>query len=120
MKPHNPVRGEIWTVDFDPTRGAEIRKTRPAVVISRDKIGRLPLRIVVPLTDWKPYYADAPWFVQVPASSLNGLSKDSGADGFQVKSISEDRFAGKLGDLTPEQLDEGVATVALCIGAFDR
>ena len=44
-------RGEIWTVRFDPSEGAEIRKVRPAVVISVDTVGLLPLRIVVPLTD---------------------------------------------------------------------
>jgi len=51
-----PKRGEIWLVDFDPSIGAEIRKVRPAVVVSLDTIGRLPLRMVVPITDWKPLY----------------------------------------------------------------
>jgi mRNA interferase MazF len=46
-----PKRGEIWLVDFDPAMSAEIRKVRPAVVVSLDAIGRLPLRIVVPITD---------------------------------------------------------------------
>jgi mRNA-degrading endonuclease toxin of MazEF toxin-antitoxin module len=41
-----PSRGEIWLVDFDPAVGAEIRKLRPALVISVDTIGRLPLRMV--------------------------------------------------------------------------
>src|SRR5579864_3093026 len=50
-----PKRGEIWLNDFDPAVGAEIQKIRPAVVISMDNIGRLPLRMVVPVTDWKSY-----------------------------------------------------------------
>lgn len=48
-----PRRGEVWMVDFDPAVGAEIRKLRPAVVISVDAVGRLPLRLVAPGTDWK-------------------------------------------------------------------
>ncbi len=64
-----PRRGEIWLVDFDPAVGAEIHKIRPAVVISLDTIGRLPLRPVVPITDWKPQYGSYPWFVELPASS---------------------------------------------------
>jgi mRNA interferase MazF len=72
-----PKRGEIWLVDFDPAVGAEIRKIRPAVIISMDTIGRLPLRMVVPVTDWKPQYASLPWFVELPASPTNGLAKDS-------------------------------------------
>src|SRR5437899_7098113 len=94
-----PRRGEVWLIDFDPAVGAEIRKIRPAVVVSLDTVGRLPLRIVVPLTDWKPQYANYPWFVEVPASPQNGLSKDSGADAFQVKSVSENRFVRQLGQV---------------------
>ena len=52
-----PRRGELWMVDFDPAVGAEIRKLRPAIVISVDAVRRLPLRLVVPVTDWKPSYA---------------------------------------------------------------
>ena len=44
-----PSRGEIWLVDFDPSIGSEIRKVRPALVVSLDSIGRLPLRLVVPI-----------------------------------------------------------------------
>ena len=49
-----PLRGEVWKVNFSPSVGAEIQKVRPAVVLSLDVVGRLPLRIVVPITDWKP------------------------------------------------------------------
>ena len=49
-----PNRGEIWLVDFDPAVGAEIRKLRPALVISVNTMRRLPLWTVVPITDWKP------------------------------------------------------------------
>jgi hypothetical protein len=59
-----PKRGEIWLVDFDPAVGAEIRKIRPAVVINVDNIGRLPLRMVVPVTDWKPLYASFPFSIE--------------------------------------------------------
>lgn len=92
-----PKRGDVWLVHFDPTIGAEIRKVRPAVVISVAGVGRLPLRNVVPLTDWKPHYAQASWLAAVPAAAANGLSKDSGADAFQVKSVSERRFVRRLG-----------------------
>jgi mRNA interferase MazF len=47
-------------VQFGPSVGAEIRKIRPAVVISLDTVGRLPLRIVVPLTDWQDAFAKLP------------------------------------------------------------
>jgi mRNA interferase MazF len=103
-------------VDFDPAVGAEIRKVRPAVVISMDTIGRLPLRMAVPITDWKPPYAQFPWFVKLPASPTNGLAKDSGADAFQTKSVSVNRFARLLGRITSVQLDEIASAIALCVG----
>ena len=112
-----PKRGEIWLIDFDPSVGAEIQKMRPAVVISVDTIGRLPLRIIVPLADWKTQYANYPWFVELPASSTNGLAKDSGADAFQTKSVSHARFVRLLGKATTAQLDDIASAIALCVGS---
>ncbi|MCI0642703.1 MAG: type II toxin-antitoxin system PemK/MazF family toxin [Gemmataceae bacterium] len=112
-----PKRGEVWQIDFDPAAGAEIRKVRPGVVISVDTVGRLPLRMVVPLTDWKPVYAQYPWFVEIPASSANGLAKDSGADAFQTKSLSITRIVRRLGALAKTQQDAIANAIALCVGA---
>ena len=112
-----PQRGEIWLIDFEPAVRAEIRKIRPALVVSLDTIGRLPLRIVVPITDWKLHHARFPWFVKLPATPANRLAKDSGADTFQTKSVAESRFVRWLGNVTPTQLDEVASTIALCVGA---
>ena len=112
-----PKRGDVWLVNFDPTVGAEIRKVRPAVVVNVAGFGRLPLEIVVPLTEWKSHYVNASWIVHVPADATNGLSKDSGADAFQVKSLSGKRFVQRLGEVTSLQLDDIAAAIALCVGA---
>lgn len=109
-------RGEVWDVNFDPQQGAEIGKTRPAVVISEDAIGRLPLRIVVPITEWDDRYGGYCWFVYIAPTSGNGLTKESGADAFQVKSISEKRFVRRRGTLTADQLDDIAAAIAICVG----
>lgn len=111
-----PKRGDVWLIDFDPSVGAEIRKIRPAVVISLDTVGRLPLRLVVPITDWKSTYSNYPWFVELLAAPTNGLTKDSGADAFQIKSVSLSRFVDRLGEVTPAQLDEIAEAIALCVG----
>jgi mRNA interferase MazF len=104
-------------VNFDPAVGAEIRKLRPAVVMSLNAIGRLPLRLIVPITDWKASYASYPWFVAIPSSAGNGLTKDSGADAFQTKSVSLDRFDRRIGAATPAQIDAVASAIALCVGA---
>lgn len=97
-------RGEVWLVNLDPVVGAKMRKTRPAVIVSSDLAGILPLRVIVPLTDWKERYRIAPWMVYLNASPDNGLEKDSAADCFQVRLLSTSRLVRKLGSLTAEQM----------------
>lgn len=59
--------GEIWLVNLDPTIGAEIRKQHPAIIVNVDQLGKLPLKVIIPLTDWKERYDVAPWMVKIPA-----------------------------------------------------
>jgi len=112
----NPSRGEIWWVDFAPKVGAEIEKTRPAVVVNVASVGRLPLRIVVPITNWKEHYNRKPWLVYLAPTARNGLGKESTADCFQVKSVALERFKSKIGSLTTKELDEIAAGIAICVG----
>lgn len=108
-------RGDIWLINLDPTVGAEIRKTRPAVIVNHDAVGILPLRVIVPITDWKARYAVAPWMIQIEPDSENGLSKSSAADAFQVRSLSEARFFKKLGELSENHMEEIARALALVL-----
>lgn len=111
-----PERGEIWLIRFDPSEGDEIRKIRPAVVMTASGIGKMRLHIVVPITGWQPQFTRYSWMVKLAADNTNGLSKDSAADAFQVKSVSVDRFQSKVGHLN-EQLTQSIAAaIALCVG----
>jgi len=113
---NNPQRGEIWLVQFDPTIGSEMQKTRPSVVVNENEIGRIGLRIVVPITGWQDRFAFWPWMINLPPHRDNGLDKSSGADTSQVKSISLQRFQTKLGFVQTSEIREIVAGIALCIG----
>lgn len=99
------LRGEIWTLNLDPTVGAEIRKTRPVVIVSHDDIGILPLRVIVPVTDWKDRYSSVIWMVKLNTSQETGLQKVSAADAFQVRSVSEERFVRRLGRVSNDDLE---------------
>jgi mRNA interferase MazF len=111
-----PKRGEVWIVDLDPTRGAEIKKQRTAVVLSCDGLAKLPIHIIVPITGWQLSFASLIWFLKIAPTAKNGLTKESGADAQQIRSVSRERFITKIGSLTSEQLDEIAYRVALCIG----
>jgi mRNA interferase MazF len=90
-------QGEVWLINLDPTIGAEIRKTRPAVIVNDNALGKLPLKIIVPITDWKPRYSIAPWMVKVVPDKDNKLAKESSVDCFQVRSVAEERLIKKIG-----------------------
>ena len=94
-------QNKIWLINLDPTVGAEIKKTRPAVIVSDDTLGKLPLKIIVPITDWRESYSIASWMVRILADFENGVTKPSAADCFQVRSISKERFVKKIGSIIP-------------------
>jgi len=107
-------QGEIWLINLEPTIGAEIKKTRPAVIVNDNALGRLPLKVIVPITDWKENYSLAPWMIKIEPDNQNKLDKISTADCFQVRSISELRFVRLIGKVDQdifEKIKEGLAKV---------
>jgi mRNA interferase MazF len=108
-------RGEIWLVDLEPTIGAEIRKTRPAVIVSSDLVGVLPLKIIVPFTEWKDRYARAPWMVKIEPDKQNCLTKLSAADALQIRSVSQQRLVQKVGALSSIQVAKIVQAVMITL-----
>ena len=109
------ARGEVWEIQFDPSEGDEIRKIRHAIVVSAAGVGRLQLRIVVPITGWQPQFSNHFWHIHLLPSDFNGLAKESAADALQVKSVSIRRFQRKLGVVTSKELADVVKAVAYCI-----
>jgi mRNA interferase MazF len=109
-------RNEIWRINLDPSVGAEIRKTRPALILSVDAMGALPLRIVVPITGWKEHFTKAPWLVRLEPDSANKLDKVSAADAFQVRSVSEARFVDKLGNVSVADMRRVEDAIRIVLG----
>ncbi len=115
----SPRRGEVWYVNLEPTQGAELQKMRPCVVISADTVGRLPLRLVVPLTTWQEAFAVRPWLALVEPTTENGLVRDSAADTFQLRSVSLLRFdsRGPMGTLSEEVMKQIISALLLTVDA---
>jgi len=90
-------RSEIWLINLDPTIGAEIRKKRPGIIVNDDDLGILPLKVIVPIADWKDKFEVAEWMVKIEPGKDNNLKKLSSVDCFQVRSLSEERLIKKIG-----------------------
>ena len=113
--PPSPKRGEIWLVNLDPTVGSEIQKTRPAVIVSSDALGRLPLRLIAPITGWKDHFKGNIWHVRVDSDGKTGLSKASSIDALQLRGVDTSRFMKRLGSLPPTVMEELVAAIAAVV-----
>lgn len=118
-----PSRSEVWLVNLDPTVGDEIRKVRPAAVFSRDAIGVLALRVIVPITAWQAIrqaqagerFEGWDWLVRIDPSGDNGLDKPSAADTFQVRSVSAKRFVRRIGKLTEADIGRIASGLSLVL-----
>ena len=115
MSNSQPRRGEIWRVQFNPTRGDEIQKTRPAVVISADGLVGLSLRLVVRVTGGKSAFANIAWLVQITPTPQNGLTKVSAANPLQTRSVSLERFTDKVGVVEETTLEEIVLALGIVV-----
>lgn len=91
-----PLRGDIFWVNLDPTIGTEIRKRRPAVIVSNDAANKRYDQVtLIPLTSQKLDLVEP---FQVFLSSENsGLSKDSKALSEQVRTVSKKRLDSRVG-----------------------
>ena len=117
MQSFDPKRGEIWNINFDKTRGDEISKPHPALVMNLEAAGRLKLRMVVPITTGNIGFNKHFWMVGIRANATNGLDHDSFLDTFQLKSVSLERFKCKRGHIRSQKLlNDVLAAIALCIG----
>jgi mRNA interferase MazF len=88
------LRGEVWWVEFDPSVGSEIRKTRPAVIVSNDAANRNLARVVVvPVTSntGRQYPGEA-------VVTVGGQGSKAMAD--QIMAADKSRLKTKIGALS--------------------
>lgn len=111
----SPKRGDIYLVNFDPTVGAEIRKTRPALVIQNDMGNKYsPITIVAAITsrfEEPPYPTDV---IVEPEES--GLSLRSAVVLNQIRSIDRQRLVKRLGHAGSKTMDRVDQAIQISLG----
>ncbi|MBH0200929.1 MAG: type II toxin-antitoxin system PemK/MazF family toxin [Nitrospira sp.] len=99
-----PARGEVYLIDLDPTRGSEIRKTRPCIVVSPDELNQhLPTVIVAPMTTGGQAY---PWRVRCRFRNRSGFMAID-----QLRTVDSERLVKRLGRVTPGTLTAVLAVL---------
>lgn len=97
-------RLDIVLVDLEPTRGSEIKKTRPCIVVSPDIINHNSRTIIIcAITHYDERKARSFFFVPVSAGSPGGLDKDSLINTQQIRTIDKVRIIKKLGVLSKKK-----------------
>ena len=110
-----PKRGEVFLVSFDPVLGAEIRKTRPALILQNDIANRhSPLTIVSAITSQyeEPLY---PTEVLLRAGE-GGTKVDSVALLNQIRSVDKRRLVRRLGSVSPETMHKVDRALQISLG----
>ena len=100
IRPASPKRGELWLVNFDPTIGSEIRKTRPAIILQNDTANRYsPVTIVAAITTRTD---ESTYPTEVPLAPTRNLKNLSVILLNQIRTIDKRRIVKKLGSVKPD------------------
>jgi mRNA interferase MazF len=113
-----PKRGEVYLVNFDPTIGAEIQKTRPALIVQNDMANRhSPITIVAAITSQfgQPLY---PTEVRIQPPE-GGLTIASVALLNQVRSIDKRRLIRRIGVLAPATMERVNRAILISLGLVE-
>jgi mRNA interferase MazF len=114
-----PKRGDIYLVDFDPTRGHEIQKTRPALIIQNDIGNRYsPITIVAAISskfDAPPHPTDV-----IIEASESGLALRSAVVLNQIRSVDRERLVRQLGRLRPVEMRRVDNALKISLGIVEN
>ena len=90
-----------------------MRKAAPRARVSSDSLGKLPVKLVAPITAWKQRFERNHWLVPVEPEELNGLAKKSAVDALQLRGLDISRFETRLGRVSADVMEEVALAVVV-------
>ncbi len=112
-----PQRGDVYLVNFEPTIGSEIKKTRPALIIQNDIANQYsPITIVAAITS---QFDDQIYPTEILIRSPEGgLTNNSVILLNQIRSIDKQRLIKQLGKLTQQSMKEVDRAIQISLGVI--
>jgi mRNA interferase MazF len=105
-----PRRGDVFRVKLDPVQGTEIRKARPAVIISNDSCNRYGARVIVlPVTSNVESLFPGEARIEIEGRPARAL-------GDQMRSLDKSRLGARIGTLSPAELLAVEEAVLITLG----
>jgi mRNA interferase MazF len=78
-------------------------------------VGKLPIKLIAPITDWKPTFANSYWHVRIDPDSANGLTKVSAVDALQLRGVDVGRLLKRIGLVSAPAMQEIAAAIAAVV-----
>lgn len=116
--PKLPKRGEVWIVNFDPTIGSEIRKTRPAVILQNNIGNRFSAVTIVAALSSHDGGDVYPTEVSIEPPE-GGLEKRSVILLNQIRTVDKKRLVARIGTLTSDTLRATERALLISLGLID-
>jgi mRNA interferase MazF len=107
------LRGEIWWADLNPVRGREQAGVRPVLIISHDIFNQRSGTVIALAITSQPPSAGFPLTMEITSATL---PKRSWVKMSQIRTLSLERLSNRLGQITPEELDEVIEGLNEIVG----
>jgi len=108
------LRGDVWWADLDPVRGREQAGIRPVLVISQDIFNERSGTVIALVITSQPPRAGFPLTLEITTAAL---PKRSWVKISQIRTLSTERLTGRLGNVSPEELDQVIDGLNEIVGS---
>jgi len=106
------IRGDVWWVHFDPSIGGEIRKKRPAIIVSNNAANKYLIRVqVVPITSNTDRLFPSEAYITVAGKKGKAMAD-------QLATVSKQRLSKRIGSVSDDEMNMVVEAIKTQLDLF--